>query len=38
MIGAIIGDIVGSRFEWNNNKSKILSFLHISAFLPMIAL
>lgn len=22
MIGAIIGDIVGSRFEWNNNKSK----------------
>lgn len=22
MLGAIIGDIVGSRFEWNNNKSK----------------
>lgn len=22
MIGAIIGDVVGSRFEWNNNKSK----------------
>ncbi|MCR5523771.1 MAG: ADP-ribosylglycohydrolase family protein [Clostridia bacterium] len=22
MIGAIIGDIVGSRFEWNNHKSK----------------
>ena len=22
MIGAIIGDIVGSRFEWHNHKSK----------------
>ena len=22
MLGAIIGDIVGSRFEWNNNRSK----------------
>ena len=22
MLGAIIGDIAGSRFEWNNNKSK----------------
>ena len=22
MLGAIIGDIVGSRFEWNNHKSK----------------
>ena len=22
MIGAIVGDIVGSRFEWNNKKSK----------------
>ena len=22
MLGAIIGDIVGSRFEWNNCKSK----------------
>ena len=22
MLGAIIGDIVGSRFEWNNLKSK----------------
>ena len=21
MLGAIIGDIVGSRFEWNNNRS-----------------
>ena len=22
MLGAIIGDIVGSRFEWHNRKSK----------------
>ena len=22
MLGAIIGDIVGSRFEWNNHKFK----------------
>lgn len=22
MLGAIIGDIVGSRFEWNNRKDK----------------
>ena len=22
MIGAIIGDIVGSRFEWNNHRNK----------------
>lgn len=27
MIGAIIGDIVGSRFEWNNNKSKEFDLL-----------
>ena len=27
MIGAIIGDIVGSRFEWNNHKSKEFEFL-----------
>lgn len=27
MLGAIIGDIVGSRFEWNNNKSKDFEFL-----------
>ena len=25
MIGAIVGDIVGSRFEWHNRKSKLLS-------------
>lgn len=27
MLGAIIGDIVGSRFEWNNIKSKKFKFL-----------
>lgn len=28
MIGAIIGDIVGSRFEWNNIKTKEFTFFH----------
>jgi len=28
MIGAIIGDIVGSRFEWNNIKTKDFEFLN----------
>ena len=32
MIGAIIGDIVGSRFEWNNNKSKDFEFLTYKCF------
>jgi type I restriction enzyme M protein len=27
MLGAIIGDIVGSRFEWNNNRSKQFAFM-----------
>lgn len=27
MLGAIIGDIVGSRFAWNNNKSKDFDYL-----------
>ncbi|MBR4171582.1 MAG: ADP-ribosylglycohydrolase family protein [Kiritimatiellae bacterium] len=27
MIGAIVGDIAGSRFEWNNRKSKEFTFL-----------
>lgn len=27
MLGAIVGDIVGSRFEWNNNRSKQFDFL-----------
>ena len=27
MIGAIVGDIVGSRFEWHNRKSKLFTFL-----------
>ncbi len=33
MIGAIIGDTVGSRFEWDNNKSKDFTFLHPECFL-----
>ena len=32
MIGAIIGDIVGSRFEWNNIKSKNFEFLTYKCF------
>lgn len=28
MIGAIIGDIAGSRFEWNNLKSKEFELLN----------
>lgn len=28
MIGAIIGDIVGSRFEWHNIKTKEFTFFH----------
>ena len=27
MVGAIVGDIVGSRFEWNNRKSKRFTFM-----------
>ncbi len=32
MLGAIIGDIVGSRFEWNNNKTKHFEFLNDKCF------
>lgn len=32
MIGAIIGDIVGSRFEWNNNRSKDFELLNHHCF------
>lgn len=32
MLGAIIGDIVGSRFEWNNNRSKDFNFLTYECF------
>jgi len=32
MLGAIIGDIVGSRFEWNNIKTKEFEFLNNSCF------
>lgn len=32
MIGAIIGDIVGSRFEWNNHRSKNFNFFTPKCF------
>ena len=32
MLGAIIGDIVGSRFEWHNIKTKQFDFLTHSCF------
>lgn len=32
MLGAIIGDIVGSRFEWNNNKTKHFDLLNDKCF------
>ena len=28
MLGAIIGDIVGSRFEWHNHKDKEFELFH----------
>ena len=28
ILGAIVGDIVGSRFEWDNIKSKKFNFFH----------
>ena len=35
MLGAIIGDIAGSRFEWNNKKSKDFELLsHIKGCKP----
>lgn len=32
MLGAIIGDIVGSRFEWNNHRDKNFEFLTYKCF------
>ena len=32
MLGAIIGDIVGSRFEWNNYRAKDFEFLTYECF------
>lgn len=32
MLGAIIGDIVGSRFEWNNYRAKDFEFFHKKCF------
>lgn len=33
MLGAIIGDLVGSRFEWNNIKTKDFDFLTYKCFI-----
>ena len=33
MLGAIIGDLVGSRFEWNNIKTKDFCFLTYTCFI-----
>lgn len=38
MIGAILGDIVGSRFEFDNYKAKDFTFFIGIAILPMIRL
>lgn len=32
MLGAIIGDIVGSRFEWNNHRDKDFDFFTHKCF------
>ena len=32
MLGAIVGDIVGSRFEWNNYRAKDFEFLTYKCF------
>ena len=32
MLGAIIGDLVGSRFEWNNIRTKDFDFLTYKCF------
>ena len=32
MLGAIIGDVVGSRFEWHNVKSKEFEFFTKDCF------
>ena len=32
MLGAIIGDIVGSRFEWNNYRAKDFELLNHNCF------
>ena len=35
MLGAIVGDIVGSVYEWNNIKTRIFPFLGMTAFSQM---
>ena len=36
MLGVIVGDIVGSVYEWNNIKTRIFLYLGKTAFLQMI--
>ena len=36
MLGAIAGDIIGSVYEWNNIKERILSYLMNDQLLPTI--
>ena len=36
MLGAIVGDIVGSVYEWNNIKTRIFPCLGTTAFSQMI--
>jgi len=36
MIGAIIGDIAGSRFEFDNYRNTDFEIFHRQSFLPMI--
>ena len=38
MLGAIIGDIVGSRFEWNNHRNKEFDLFTTECFPRMIVL
>lgn len=36
MLEAIVGDIVGSVYEWNNTKTKEFSFFRMTAFSQII--
>lgn len=36
MIGAIIGDIVGSRFEWHNIKTKKFEFIDAEKYFDIV--
>lgn len=38
MLGAIVGDIVGSVYEWDNIKTKDFPLFRVTVFSPMIRL